>query len=89
LANQYAGSSDQIIHEALSQPLNDGQGLTVDQVKALYAKAFVPINLNIGTKEEFMMIPGVSACMSAESAEYRPGKRRRSPGMSASRRPTG
>jgi DNA uptake protein ComE-like DNA-binding protein len=50
------------------------QKLTPEQVKAFYGKAFVPINLNIGTKEEFMMIPGVGARMSAEFAEYRPWK---------------
>jgi DNA uptake protein ComE-like DNA-binding protein len=50
------------------------QKLTPDQVKAFYGKAFVPINLNIGTKEEFMLIPGVGARMSAEFAEYRPWK---------------
>ena len=50
------------------------QKLTADQVKALYGKAFVPINLNTGTKEEFMLIPGVGARMSAEFAEYRPWK---------------
>jgi DNA uptake protein ComE-like DNA-binding protein len=50
------------------------QKLTADQVKALFGKAFVPINLNIGTKEEFMLIPGVGARMSAEFAEYRPWK---------------
>ena len=50
------------------------QKLTPEQVKAFFGKAFVPINLNIGTKEEFMMIPGVGARMSAEFAEYRPWK---------------
>src|SRR3974390_1781628 len=50
------------------------QKLNADQVKALYAKAFVPINLNTGTKEEFMLIPGVGARMSDEFAEYRPWK---------------
>jgi DNA uptake protein ComE-like DNA-binding protein len=50
------------------------QKLTPDQVKAFYGKAFVSINLNTGTKEEFMLIPGVGARMSAEFAEYRPWK---------------
>jgi DNA uptake protein ComE-like DNA-binding protein len=50
------------------------QKLTADQLKAFYGKAFVPINLNTGTKEEFMLIPGVGARMSAEFAEYRPWK---------------
>ena len=33
------------------------QKLTQDQAKEFYAKAFVPINLNTGTKEEFLLIP--------------------------------
>jgi DNA uptake protein ComE-like DNA-binding protein len=50
------------------------QKLTPDQAKAFYGKAFVPINLNTGTKDEFMLIPGVGSRMSAEMAEYRPWK---------------
>jgi len=50
------------------------QKLTPDQAKAFYGKAFVPINLNTGTREEFMLIPGVGTRMSAEFAEYRPWK---------------
>jgi DNA uptake protein ComE-like DNA-binding protein len=48
--------------------------LTPDQAKEVYRKAFVPINLNTGTREEFMLIPGVGARMAAEFAEYRPWK---------------
>ena len=50
------------------------QKLTQDQAKAFYAKGFVPINLNTGTRDEFMLIPGVGTRMSAEFAEYRPWK---------------
>jgi DNA uptake protein ComE-like DNA-binding protein len=50
------------------------QKLTAEQTKALYGKAFVPINLNTGTREEFMLIPGVGSRMSAEFMEYRPWK---------------
>jgi DNA uptake protein ComE-like DNA-binding protein len=50
------------------------QKLTAEQAKAFLAKAFVPINLNTGTREEFMLIPGVGARMAAEFAEYRPWK---------------
>jgi DNA uptake protein ComE-like DNA-binding protein len=50
------------------------QKLTPAQIKEFYGKAFVPINLDTGTKEEFMLIPGVGARMSAEFAEYRPWK---------------
>jgi DNA uptake protein ComE-like DNA-binding protein len=50
------------------------QKLTQDQAKEFYGKAFVPINLNTGTKEEFLLIPRVGARMSAEFEEYRPWK---------------
>jgi len=50
------------------------QKLMPEQSKAFLAKAFVPINLNTGTREEFMLIPGVGARMAAEFAEYRPWK---------------
>jgi DNA uptake protein ComE-like DNA-binding protein len=50
------------------------QKLAAEQAKAFLAKAFVPINLNTGTREEFMLIPGVGARMAAEFAEYRPWK---------------
>jgi DNA uptake protein ComE-like DNA-binding protein len=48
------------------------QKLTPEQMRAFYAKAFVPINLNTGTREEFVLIPGVGPRMAAEFAEYRP-----------------
>jgi DNA uptake protein ComE-like DNA-binding protein len=50
------------------------QKLTPAQASEFYRKAFVKINLNTGTREEFMLIPGVGARMSAEFAEYRPWK---------------
>jgi DNA uptake protein ComE-like DNA-binding protein len=50
------------------------QKLTPDQTKEFYRKAFVPINLNTGTKAESLLIPGVGARMSAEFEEYRPWK---------------
>lgn len=50
------------------------QKLTPEQTKAFYGKAFVPINLNTGTREEFLLIPGVGNRMSAEFMEYRPWK---------------
>jgi DNA uptake protein ComE-like DNA-binding protein len=50
------------------------QKLTQPQAAEFYRRAFVKINLNTGTKEEFMLIPGVGARMSAEFAEYRPWK---------------
>jgi DNA uptake protein ComE-like DNA-binding protein len=50
------------------------QKLTADQAKEFYRKAFVPINLNTGTREEFLLIPGVGSRMATELAEYRPWK---------------
>jgi DNA uptake protein ComE-like DNA-binding protein len=50
------------------------QKLTPDQAKEFYRKAFVLINVNTGTKEESLLIPGVGARMSAEFEEYRPWK---------------
>ena len=50
------------------------QKVTLEQAREFYRKAFVPINLNTGTREEFMLIPGVGSRMAAELAEYRPWK---------------
>jgi DNA uptake protein ComE-like DNA-binding protein len=50
------------------------QKLTQPQAVEFYRRAFVKINLNTGTKDEFMLIPGVGTRMSAEFAEYRPWK---------------
>jgi DNA uptake protein ComE-like DNA-binding protein len=50
------------------------QKLTAAQARDFYRKAFIPINLNTGTKEEFLLIPGVGPRMSGEFEEYRPWK---------------
>ena len=50
------------------------QKLSAAQAKDFYGKAFVKINLNTGTKEEFLLIPGVGSRMSMELQEYRPWK---------------
>jgi DNA uptake protein ComE-like DNA-binding protein len=50
------------------------QKLTAEQTKAFYGKAFIPINLNTGTKDEFLLIPGVGNRMAGEFEEYRPWK---------------
>jgi DNA uptake protein ComE-like DNA-binding protein len=47
-------------------------GLTKEQRSELYAKVFVPINLNTATDEEIQMIPGVGTRMLREFKEYRP-----------------
>ena len=46
--------------------------LTKEQRTELYAKLFVPINLNTATDEDIQMIPGVGTRMLREFKEYRP-----------------
>jgi DNA uptake protein ComE-like DNA-binding protein len=49
-----------------------GAGLTADQKTGLYAKVFVPIDLNKASREEIMLIPGMTRRMAHEFEEYRP-----------------
>ena len=46
--------------------------LTADQLTELYARLFVPINLNTASREEILLVPGVGARMAHEFEEYRP-----------------
>ncbi len=55
------------LHKALT-----AAGLTGEQTTALYAKAFIHVNLNTGTSEEIMLIPGAGRRMAREFDEYRP-----------------
>jgi hypothetical protein len=48
--------------------------LTPDQATEFYRKAFVQINLDTGTRDEFVLVPGAGIRMSKEFAEYRPWK---------------
>jgi DNA uptake protein ComE-like DNA-binding protein len=50
------------------------QSLTAAQLTELYGKAFIHVNLNTGTKEEILLIPGAGNRMVREFAEYRPWK---------------
>jgi DNA uptake protein ComE-like DNA-binding protein len=50
------------------------QGLTQVQATELYGKAFVHVNLNTGTREEILLIPGAGNRMAREFPEYRPWK---------------
>lgn len=43
-----------------------------DRIAALYAAVFVPISLNRASREEIMLIPGMTARMAHEFEEYRP-----------------
>jgi len=56
---------------ALDQFLT-GAGLTREAITALYGKIFVHVNLNAGTREEILLIPGVGNRMLREFQEYRP-----------------
>lgn len=49
-----------------------GKGVTQPQLNDLYAKAFIHVNLNTGTREEILLIPGAGARMVREFNEYRP-----------------
>ena len=49
-----------------------GQKLTQEQINTIYAKAFVHVNLNTGTREEILLIPGAGNRMAREFDEYRP-----------------
>jgi len=48
------------------------QKLTQEQATEIYRKAFVHVNLNTGTRDEFLLIPGAGKRMSSEFVEYRP-----------------
>jgi DNA uptake protein ComE-like DNA-binding protein len=48
------------------------QKLTPQQVAAFYGKAFIHVNLNTGTRDEILLIPGAGQRMAREFAEYRP-----------------
>jgi DNA uptake protein ComE-like DNA-binding protein len=49
-----------------------GAGLSAEQKTTLYSKVFVPIDLNKATREEIMLIPGMTRRMAHEFEEYRP-----------------
>jgi DNA uptake protein ComE-like DNA-binding protein len=51
------------------------QSLTPAQVTELYGKTFIHVNLNTGTPEEILLIPGAGKRMAREFAEYRPWKK--------------
>jgi DNA uptake protein ComE-like DNA-binding protein len=49
-----------------------GSNLSAEQQTALYTALFVPVNLNTGTPEQMMLIPGMTQRMVREFHEYRP-----------------
>ncbi len=54
------------VHTALSRSLNETQR------QDLYARLFVPINLNTANRDEILLVPGVGNRMAHEFEEYRP-----------------
>ena len=51
-----------------------GRGLGAEQLKELYGKAFVHVNLNTAPEAEFLLIPNAGRRMAHEFQEYRPWK---------------
>src|SRR5688572_17165512 len=49
-----------------------GQKLTAEQATEIYRRAFVHVNLNTGSPDEIILIPGAGKRMAREFAEYRP-----------------
>ena len=48
--------------------------LTAEQGSELYAKLFIPINLNTASRDEILLVPGVGKRIAHELEEYRPYK---------------
>lgn len=46
--------------------------LNADQLKALYPRLFLAINLNAASRDEILLVPGVGPRMAHEFEEYRP-----------------
>jgi DNA uptake protein ComE-like DNA-binding protein len=49
-------------------------GLNAKKAAEFYGKAFIHVNLNTGSKEEILLIPGAGGRMAHEFDEYRPWK---------------
>ena len=54
------------LHHVLSSDLDD------EQLKELFGRLFVPINLNDAKRSDILLIPGVGGRMAHEFEEYRP-----------------
>jgi DNA uptake protein ComE-like DNA-binding protein len=48
------------------------KGLSAEAAAELYAKAFIHVNLNTGTRDEILLIPNAGEKMAHEFDEYRP-----------------
>lgn len=51
------------------------RSLKPEQLKELYGRMFIPLDLNTASREEILLIPGVGNRMAHEFEEYRPYKR--------------
>jgi len=51
-----------------------GGDLSTEQADELYARLFVPIDLNKASREEILLVPGIGPRMAHEFEEYRPYK---------------
>ncbi len=54
------------MHDLLTADLDESQ------LEELYARLFVPINLNEAKRSDILLIPGVGGRMAHEFEEYRP-----------------
>jgi len=54
----------------LNTALADSLG--TEELETLYGKLFVPINLNTASRDDILLIPGLSRRMAHEFEEYRP-----------------
>lgn len=54
------------LHAVLSKTLS------AEQTTELYAKLFIPLNLNAASRDEILLVPGVGNRMAHEFEEYRP-----------------
>jgi DNA uptake protein ComE-like DNA-binding protein len=79
LPHMTAALAKQITDQRPFQGMRDlnsllGRSLTKDQLKDLYGKLFLHINLNTASADDIMLIPSMTARMTHEFEEYRPYK---------------
>ena len=70
LAESIHGGRPYLDMLALHRVLKDS--LSEEQLKELYPRLFVPINLNTASREEILLVPGIGPRMAHEFEEYRP-----------------
>ena len=70
LANELVANRPILNMMALNDILKTS--LNEEQMSNLYQQLFVPINLNVASEEEMMLVPGVGKKLAHEFEEYRP-----------------